>query len=179
MNYLKEKKMKKIVLCMLLCCGVFASAFAETDKNEVTGLAFDYALAGRTDDFGMSASITSPWLFHNALAARTGAAGFFPNGQRNTPYYIADLALMGGTLMQTANIRLYGGGGALFVFPVAAGEPAMRINGEGFFGFEFFMGKRTADFSLFAEVGGGGLGFTAKSGLRYTIPMLRQAKNEY
>ncbi|MGP1459654.1 MAG: hypothetical protein ACTTKL_10155 [Treponema sp.] len=169
--------MKKIALCILLCCGALAFAETNANANDATGLAFDYALAGRPNDFGMSLGVASPWLFHNSLAVRTSASGFFPNEKRSKPYYVLDLALMGGTLMRTANIRLYGGGGPLFVFPAAAGEPTVRITGEGFFGFEFFMGKRPADFSLFAEMGGGGLGFTAKTGIRYTIPMLtRRAK---
>ena len=168
--------MKKIKLCIFLCCTVFASLYAESEPTDITGLAVDYALVGCKHDFGISVGVTSPWLFYNKLAVRVDAAGFFPNPQRSRPYYMLNLSLMGGTLMQTANVRLYGGGGPIFVFPAATGEPAVRVNGEGFFGFEFFMAKRSADFSIFTEMGGGGLGFTAKAGVRYTIPMLSRSK---
>ena len=168
--------MKRITFGIFLCCAVFASLYAEPKQTDVAGLAFDYALVGQQTDFGMSAGITSPWLFRNSFAMRVDAAGFFPKPQRTNPYYVLNFSLMGGTLMQTANVRLYGGGGPVFVFPAAAGEPTVRITGEGFFGFEFFMGSRPADFSLFAEMGGGGLGFTAKAGMRYTIAMLPRSK---
>lgn len=172
----KEKKMKKIMLCVFLCCVVFVSVYAEPKQSAVTGIAFDYALVGRQNDFGMSAAVTSPWLFYNSAALKINAGCFFPNPQRKKFYYVLDVSLMGGTLMQTANIRLYGGGGPVFVFPAQKDKPAVLISGQGFFGFEFFTGKRSADFSVFTEMGGGGLGFTAKAGMRYTIPMLPRSK---
>ena len=78
---------------------------------------------------------------------------------------------MGGHIMKTANIRLYGGGGALFLFPMKEGEPKAKYGGHGFFGFEYFMDETPVGLSLFTEIGGGNLGFSAKAGLRYTIPI--------
>ena len=73
--------------------------------------------------------------------------------------------------MKTANIRLYGGGGAVVLFPMEDGEPTSRISGQGFFRFEYFMTEEPRGFSFFTEMGGGGLGFHAKAGMRYTIPV--------
>ena len=73
--------------------------------------------------------------------------------------------------MKTANIRLYCGGGADVLFPMKTGEPTYRISGHVFFGFEYFMTEEPTGLSFFTEIGGGGNGFHAKAGMRYTIPV--------
>ncbi|AIN94695.1 hypothetical protein HMPREF9727_01615 [Treponema denticola MYR-T] len=169
--------MKKIFfLSICLFLSVLTFIHAEQENRDVTGLALEYGLIGRQSDFGISLAITSPWLFHNAFALHLNADCFFPNSQRRTPYYVLDFSVLGGSLMQTANIRVYGGGGPILIFPVQKNKPKVLVTGQGFFGFEFFMGKSPAGLSFFIEMGGGGFGFTAKTGLRYTFPMLYREK---
>ena len=146
--------MKKIIFCILLLCAVCTFSFAKEgcawNKSSKTGVGIDYALVGRNNKFGISAALTSPWLI---------------------AFFILDCSVMGGHIMKTANIRLYGGGGALFLFPMKEGEPKAKYGGHGFFGFEYFMDETPVGLSLFTEIAGGNFGFCAKAGLRYTIPI--------
>ena len=84
---------------------------------------------------------------------------------------------MGGSLMETANIRLYGGGGPAFIFS-CNDEKKVLYGGGGFFGFEFYQSAVPSGFSYFIELGATGFssvssmsGFTAKTGFRYCIPI--------
>ena len=165
--------MKKIVCGALLLCAVCTFSFARegSDYRSMSGIGIDYALVGRQNNFGLSAALTSPWLFDNSLAFRANTDYFFPSADHRSGFFVLDCSVMGGHIMQTANIRLYGGGGAVALFPMKSGEPTVRLSGHGFFGFEFFMTEKPVGFSFFTEMGGGGFGFHAKSGLRYTIPI--------
>ena len=165
--------MKKILCGVCLLCTVSLCTFAkESGEKKETGIGFDFALAGLKNDFALSTSVTSPWFFYNSFAFRINGEYYFPSRQHIYGYPVVDLSLMSGHLMKTANIRLYGGGGAAALFPLG-GEHTVVITGQGFFGFEFFMTERPSGFSCFTEIGGGGFGFHAKAGMRYTVPMIR------
>ena len=165
--------MKKLLCALYLLGALCALAFADEERDSVTGFGLDFALTGRNNDFALSTAVSSPWLFRNSLGFRVNTDYFVPSRVRNDPYgfFALDCAVMGGHLMRTANIRLYGGGGPLFLFPLKKSEAALKISGEGFFGFEFFMDEKPAGMSLFTEIGGGGFGFHAKAGMRWTFPM--------
>ena len=165
--------MKKILCGVCLLCAVSLCTFAkESGEKSETGIGFDFALAGLKNDFALSAGITSPWFFYNSFAFRINGEYYVPSSQHIYGYPVVDFSLMSGHLMKTANIRLYGGGGAAALFPLG-GEHTVIITGQGFFGFEFFMTERPSGFSCFTEIGGGGFGFHAKAGMRYTVPMIR------
>jgi len=165
--------MKKILCGVCLLCTVSLCTFAkESGEKKETGIGFDFALAGLKNDFALSTSVTSPWFFYNSFAFRINGEYYFPSRQHIYGYPVVDLSLMSGHLMKTANIRLYGGGGASALFPLG-GEHTVVITGQGFFGFVFFMTERPSGFSCFTEIGGGGFGFHAKAGMRYTVPMIR------
>ena len=165
--------MKKILCGVCLLCAVSLCTFAkESGEKTETGIGFDFALAGLKNDFALSAGITSPWFFYNSFAFRINGEYYVPSSQHIYGYPVVDLSLMSGHLMKTANIRLYGGGGSAALFPLG-GEHTVVITGQGFFGFEFFMTERPSGFSCFTEIGGGGFGFHAKAGMRYTVPMIR------
>lgn len=165
--------MKKILCGVCLLCTVSLCTFAkESGEKKETGIGFDFALAGLKNDFALSTSVTSPWFFYNSFAFRINGEYYFPSRQHIYGYPVVDLSLMSGHLMKTANIRLYGGGGATALF-LPGEEHTVVITGQGFFGFEFFMTERPSGFSCFTEIGGGGFGFHAKAGMRYTVPMLR------
>ena len=174
-DFFKEFDMKKIIFCILLLCAVCTFSFAKEgcawNKSSKTGVGIDYALVGRNNKFGISAALTSPWLIANSLGFRANTEYFFPNKENRNGFFVLDCSVMGGHIMKTANIRLYGGGGALFLFPMKDGEPKAKYGGHGFFGFEYFMDETPVGLSLFTEIGGGNLGFCAKAGLRYTIPI--------
>ena len=164
--------MKKILCGVCLLCTVSLCTFAkESGEKKETGIGFDFALAGLKNDFALSTSVTSPWFFYNSFAFRINGEYYFPSRQHIYGYPVVDLSLMSGHLMKTANIRLYGGGGAAALFLPGEEHTVTRM-GQGFFGFEFFMTERPSGFSCFTEIGGGGFGFHAKAGMRYTVPML-------
>lgn len=165
--------MKKILCGICLLCAACACTFAKEgrEKSE-TGMGFDFALAGLKSDFALSTTVTSPWFFDNSFAFRLNAEYYFPDSEYTYGYPVVDFSIMGGHLMQTANIRLYGGGGPMARFPLDE-EYTVAITGQGFFGFEFFMTQKPVNFSFFTEIGGGGFGFHAKAGMRYTLPMYR------
>lgn len=78
--------MKKILCGILLTCAICAFVFAQEnpgyDKKSKTGIGLDYALVNRKNNFGVSAALTSPWLFTNSPAFRADTGYFFP--ERNT-----------------------------------------------------------------------------------------------
>ena len=167
--------MKKILCGILLmytvCTFLFAQENPGYDKKSKTGIGLDYALVNRKNNFGVSAALTSPWLFTNSLAFRADTGYFFPSEEHSNGFLVLDGSVMGGHIMKTANIRLYGGGGVVVLFPMEDGEATGRISGHGFFGFEYFMTEEPSGFSFFTEMGGGGFGFHAKAGMRYSIPV--------
>lgn len=137
----------------------------------MTGIGVDYALVGRQNNFGISAALTSPWWFTNSFAFRANTEYFFPNAEQQNGFFVLDCSVMGGHIMQTANIRLYGGGGAVALFPMKSDEPIGKVSGHGFLGVEYFFEKNPVGLSLYTEMGGGGFGFHAKAGFRYTFPI--------
>lgn len=172
--------MKKIfALCLFLCAfGLYAESASSKD---VFGVGLDFALnANGATDFGMSAGITAPWFFGNHFSFKSNGGIFFRKNADWKTYYQVDFYFMGGSLMESANIRLYGGGGPIFVFPASADEKKVLFGGGGFFGFEFYVASEPTGFSYFIELGGSGFatkksfdinGFTAKTGFRYCIPV--------
>ncbi|WP_024468808.1 hypothetical protein [Treponema pedis] len=171
--------MKKICITLLFACtlGLYAQTAMPEDAKGI-GLGFALNANGRSD-FGITAEITAPWFFKNSFSFKTGGGIFFRKTDAWKPYYSLDFYFLGGTLMKTANIRLYGGGGPIFLFPASAGEKPVMFGGAGFFGFEFYMAALPVGSSYFIELGGSGFaaskrldvnGFTVKTGFRYCIP---------
>ena len=122
--------MKKIVCGALLLCAVCTFSFAKegSDQRSMSGIGIDYALVGRQNNFGLSAALTLSWLFDNSLAFRANTDYFFPSADHRSGFFVLDCSVMGGHIMQTANIRLYGGGGAVALFPMKSDEPTVKLN---------------------------------------------------
>lgn len=74
--------MKKILCGILSMCTVCTFFFAQEnpcyDKKSKTGIGLDYALVNRKNNFGVSAALTSPWLFTNSPSFRADTGYFFP-----------------------------------------------------------------------------------------------------
>ena len=108
-------------------------------------------------DFGFGASLTSPWFLGNHAAVRvSGFAAYRDTGWN--PYFGVRAGLAGGTLMSSADIRLYGDGGLLVLFPSALSDSSDAVfGGYGRFGFEFFIDPAESGVSYFMELGANGV----------------------
>ncbi len=174
--------MKKIILNLVFLLVLVSTAMAQ-EKDYKNGVGLSLRLGENAKDFSLGLGITSPWFWSNSSAIRLNADLPF-RADTWKPYASLSLSWLGGTFMKTADIRLYGGGGPLFIFPIDKSEPTVLIGGQGFFGFEFFVNSEKTGFVYFIELGGSGTGsvgkkaqrryatgFTAMTGFRYTIPV--------
>ncbi len=123
------------------------------------------ALGLKTGSFVENASVgiglTSPWFLEKHLAVRMNIDMVLRTSTWR-PYLSSSMTFLGGEFMRTANIRLYGGGGPLLLFPCIDGEPVVYFGGQGFAGFEFFLGDDHEGMSYYIEIGGLGGMFSKK-----------------
>lgn len=184
--------MKKLFIVCLLGLAVFLYAEnTEQEKDHVNGFGISYKLGEFSKDYSLGIGITSPRFCWNTLAIRLNLDVPFRHSNWK-PYLTTGLTILGGNFMKTADIRLYGGGGLILVFPLQKNEAKILIGGQGFFGFEFFINAQKNGFSYFIEIGGSGAnaiknktnyryttGFMAHTGFRYYIPIKnKERKNE-
>ncbi len=152
--------MKKIItiVAVLLFMGLF-TAGAEERSNSIS---IGSGLMNADGDFGLQGTFTSPW-FKNSAAFRIGAFILYREADLWTPYYGIKAGLLGGSFMVSADIRLYGEGGVVFVFPSSHFDnDPLVIGGYGHFGFEFFPGGQNSNFSEYIELGSHGIGTQAE-----------------
>ncbi len=148
-----------------------------TQKNTIS---LSFKLGSFKSDYSLGLGLTSPWFFAKSCAVRLNLDVPFRSDTWR-PYLTSSLTVLGGSFMQTANIRLYGGGGMILLYPLKQNEKPVMFGGQGFFGFEFFLSKKRSGLSYFIELGGLGgefsnktnkaypTGFMAHTGFRYNF----------
>ena len=129
-----------------------------------SGFGFGFQLNQYQNDFGLGLQVTSPLFVHNRLGIRVKGNFMFLEHLKNdltewTPYSNVSVGIysIGGQVGE--NIRLYGEGGIVFLFPSSEfSTSSSDIGGYGLFGFEFFFSNHT---NYFIELGGIGTGAKA------------------
>ena len=116
-------------------------------------------------DFGIGINITSPYFANQKMAVRL-KGNLVWNEHLNSnseatwsPYSNLSLGFVQSVAEINNSIRLYGEGGAIFLFP--SGEfssKSIQFGGYGLFGFEFFIDRHI---NYFFEAGGVGTGARA------------------
>jgi len=122
------------------------------------------------NEFGTGFQITSPWFWHEKTAVKLGGSVLWKQDANWASFYVLRLGLIGGSFMANSDIRLYGEGGFLFLFPAASFDSdPFAFGGYGHFGFEFFMPKASGPLSsaYFIELGTNGIGAKTNSGQSY------------
>jgi len=155
------------MLALLVTAPVFANP--ETAPKNCTGtISPGISVQEWKDDFGIGFNLTSPWFLFEKAAIRVSGNILFKADAQWKPYYAIRTGLIGGSFMQSADIRLYGEGGFLFLFPDASFDTtSFRFGGYGNFGFEFFLSTTPGSGSYFIELGSNGIGATTLSGNYY------------
>ena len=133
-------------------------------------ISLSFSLQEWGNEFGTSFQITSPWFWHEKTAVKLGGSVLWKQDANWASFYVLRLGLIGGSFMANSDIRLYGEGGFLFLFPAASFDSdPFAFGGYGHFGFEFFMPKASGPLSsaYFIELGTNGIGAKTNSGQSY------------
>jgi hypothetical protein len=133
-------------------------------------MSLSFSLQEWGNEFGTGFQITSPWFWHEKTAVRLGGSALWKQDANWATFYALRLGLVGATFMRNEDIRLYGEGGFLFLFPSASFDSdPFAFGGYGHFGFEFFMPKAIASLSssYFIELGTNGVGAKTDKGQLY------------
>ena len=133
-------------------------------------ISLSFSLQEWGNEFGTGFQITSPWFWHEKTAVRLGGSTLWKQDANWATFYALRLGLVGATFMRNEDIRLYGEGGFLFLFPAASFDSdPFAFGGYGHFGFEFFMPKAIASLSssYFIELGTNGVGAKTDKGQLY------------
>ena len=155
--------MKRALLCLFAFCGILLQAQAQENPLH-KGFGFGFQLNQYQNDFGIGLSLTSPHFAHDHIAIRTRGNMMYyehvKDGEMTwTPYMNLTVGLIGVGGYVGENIRLYGEGGLVTIFPASGfSTKSAEFGGYGLFGFEFFMQN---SFNYFIELGGIGTGATA------------------
>lgn len=163
--------MKGILSFIMLSLLVPVFSFANPERNGENRSArasFGFSLQDWNQDFGMGISITSPWFLYQKASIKLSGNVLFKEDNQWEPYYAVCLGCIGGSFMESADIRLYGEGGFLFLFPTQTFDSSsFRFGGYGHFGFEFFLSTKKWASSYFIELGSNGINATTNTGNSY------------
>jgi len=163
--------MKGILSFIMLSLLVPVFSFANPERNGENRSArasFGFSLQDWNQDFGMGISITSPWFLYQKASIKLSGNVLFKEDNQWEPYYAVRLGCIGGSFMESADIRLYGEGGVLFLFPTQTFDSSsFRFGGYGHFGFEFFLSTKKWASSYFIELGSNGINATTNTGNSY------------
>ena len=138
-----------------------------TTSDRPSHLSVGYALSSLSNDFGMGARVTSPFVAWESIAFRVQGGihwkeGFRPGTVQSTWEQYGDVRL--GVLGVSGRVgdfaRVYGEGGAVLLIPSAELDDGINFGGYGIFGFEF-LGQSGSPVSYFFEAGGIGTGARA------------------
>jgi hypothetical protein len=148
----------------------FGKAPVSASHMSASRMALSFSLQEWGNEFGTGFQITSPWFWHEKTAVRLGGSALWKQDANWATFYALRLGLVGATFMRNEDIRLYGEGGFLFLFPSASFDSdPFAFGGYGHFGFEFFMPKAIASLSssYFIELGTNGVGAKTDIGQSY------------
>lgn len=156
------KKYYSLKLAALVVCIVSLNAQAQEQVIN-TGMGVGFQINQYQNDFGVGLSLTTPYFVHEKIAVRLKGNFMFNETIENSlttwaPYSNVQLGLIGVGGMVGEQIRLYGEGGFVGLFPsdIFSSEQFV-FGGYGLFGFEFFMSPRR---NYFIEIGAIGTGAT-------------------
>ena len=141
-----------------------------TNQQSINHISLSFSLQEWSNEFGIGLQITSPWFLHEKVAARLGGFVLWKHDTNWATFYALRLGLIGANFMANSDIRLYGEGGFLFLFPNSSFDSdPFAFGGYGHFGFEFFlpMVNIPASSSYFIELGSNGTGAKTNSGQSY------------
>jgi len=143
----------------------FSGLHAQDEDRAINnGFGFGMQLSQIQKDFGIGLNLTSPTFANNRIAVRLRGNFMFNENIQDlettwTSYSHLSLGLVGISGYIGNQIRLYGEGGVIGLFPSEEfSAEDLVLGGYGLFGFEFFMQK---NFNYFIEIGGVGSGASA------------------
>lgn len=163
--------MKKLFITLILVMG-FAAAGLAQDVKMHNGFGFGFQLNEYQNDFGMGLQITSPYYVNNRIAIRLRGNLMYNEHLKDnetiwTPYSNVSAGLIGVAGTVAEQIRLYGEGGVVGIFPSGDfSSDDYVFGGYGLFGFEFYFYQHG---NYFIEIGGIGSG--AREDLVETEPI--------
>lgn len=152
---------------------VTLSSFSQAEE-----LKSSFGLGGQLtqyqNDFGMGLSIASPYFAQGKLALRLRGNLMWNEHFSSTydktiwsPYANVSLGMVNVVGKIGSNIRIYGEGGIVILFPSSEfSTKNIHIGGYGLFGFEFFFHPQN---NYFIEIGGIGTGARADKALGQPI----------
>jgi len=141
---------------------------SNAQKSEMVpnyGFGFGFSVTQIQKDFGLGLNIISPYFANHKIALRIkGNMMFNENIQESsttwTPYSNVSLGIIGVGGMVGGNVRLYGEGGMIGLFPSKEfSDKEFVMGGYGQLGFEFFLSNGC---NYFIEIGGVGTGANAE-----------------
>jgi hypothetical protein len=138
--------------------GLIGTANAQEEMNN-NKFEMGFQLNQYQNDFGLGLNLTSPYFTHDFMAVRLRGNFMFNEHVKNnetiwTPYSNISLGLVGVAGKVGDDIKLYGEGGIIGLFP--SGDFSSKrflLGGYGLFGYEFHMNSSS---NYFIEIGGVG-----------------------
>lgn len=157
-----SRPVRKIGLPMI---ALLLAAQAQAQEGLGKGFGIGGQVGQLQNDFGIGLNLTSPYFAHEKMAVRLRgdlAWNQHPNGAAETtwsPYSYLSLGFVQSVGEMGGFMRIYGEGGAIYLFPSDAfSSRSVEFGGYGLFGFEFFF---DGHMNYFIEAGGVGTGAIA------------------
>lgn len=161
--------MKKYIISLVSLFIISSNIYSQ---NPSKGFGFGYQLSQYQDDFGFGLNFNSPYFLKDYLSVRLKGNLMYNQNVVNDRtewirYYNVSLGLIGVSGYINNQIRLYGEGGLITLFPnQEMSDEEIIYGGYGLFGFEFFMFNKG---SYFIEIGG--VGTAARANQIETSPI--------
>lgn len=154
----------KIKVFAIVFAASFGTAVYGQSPSINSGFGLGMQLVEYQNDFGLGLNLTSPLLLNDHLGFRLKGNMMFNqaviDGKSDwVPYSNISLGMIGIGGLVSEQIRLYGEGGVIAIFPSGDISTAdQEFGGYGLFGFEFFFYEGG---NYFIEIGGVGTGAQA------------------
>lgn len=154
--------MKTIAIFLLMMMTAALAKAQEQKFNNRMGIGVQ--VVQYQNDFGIGMNVVSPYFVHERIAVRLKTNLMYNQNVIDEttewiPYTNLSVGLVGVGGYVNENIRLYGEGGIVGIFPSAdLSSEKLIMGGYGLFGFEFFFNNAG---NYFIEIGGVGTGAVA------------------
>jgi hypothetical protein len=160
--------MRTIIFILSIILGMHGIANTQNKKNNKESISskmgIGFNLSEYQNNFGLGLHITSPYFVYNRIAIRLKGNLMYNEYVKDQktkwePYSNLSLGIVGVGGEIKNNMRIYGEGGPVFLFPSNDfSSEEFVFGGYGLFGFEFYM---SPSFNYHIEIGGVGTGATA------------------
>lgn len=153
---------RNLLLVLIMVFGINTLKAQEKPIKNTLGIGFQLSQFQR--DFGIGLNLTSPYFVNEKIAIRLKGNLIYNENVQDSitkwiPYSHLSFGIIGVGGKIGENIRLYGEGGVIALFPSNKfSSNKLEIGGYGLFGFEFFMNRGS---NYFIELGGVGTGAIA------------------